>query len=77
MVINMVIGSVIFELNNQYIENKSPSEFSTRVVSEITLEECLMVNDDFGFFGKLLLCVPYFCKIKTFFVDEWTQFQIV
>ena len=54
MVINMVIGSVIFEVSNQYIENKSLSEFSTRVVSEITLEECLMVNDDLGFLCKLL-----------------------
>ena len=50
----MVIGSVIFEVSNQYIENKSLSEFSARVVSEITLEECLMVNDDLGFFCKLL-----------------------
>ena len=46
MLINAVIGGMIFEVSNQYVENKS-SEFSTRVVSETTLEERLIGNEDF------------------------------
>ena len=37
--INTVIGGVTFEVSNRYIEKKSSSKFSTRIVSETTLEE--------------------------------------
>ena len=67
VLINAVIGGMIFEVSNQYIENKS-SEFSTRVVSETTLEERLIGNEDFfckksrhfseGFFFANFWCVP-------------------
>ena len=62
MVTNTVIGGVILEVSNQYMENKSSSELSTRVVFENTLEECLIGIDNLAFFCKLLTCVPYFCK---------------
>ena len=47
MVINTVIGGAMFEVSKRYIENKSCSELSTRVVSETALEECLIGNDNF------------------------------
>ena len=50
MVINMVISGVTSEVSNQYIENKSSSEFSTRIVPKTILEECMMGNDDLEFF---------------------------
>ena len=50
MIINTVIGGVIFEVSNRYIKNKSSSKFSTRVISKTTLEECLIGNKDLAFF---------------------------
>ena len=47
MVINTVTGGAMFEVSKRYIESKSCSELSTRVVSETALEECLIGNDNF------------------------------
>ena len=72
-----MIGGVTFEVGHRYIENKSSSEFSTRIVSETTLGECLMGNDDLAFFRQTLDVCHLFLQKKTFFVDEWTRFRIV
>ena len=58
----MVIGGMTFEVSNRYIESKSSPKFSTRVVSETTLEECLMGNDDLAFFLQTLDVCPLFLQ---------------
>ena len=70
MVINTVIGGVIFEARNRYIENKSSFELSTRVVSETTLEEWLIDNDDLAFFLQTFDVRPLLLQKKNLFVPE-------
>ena len=77
MTIKTVIGGMIFEVSNRYIENKSSSELSTRVVSKTTLEECLIGNNDLAFFLQTFDVCPLFLPQKTFFADEWARFRIV
>ena len=64
MVINTVIGGVTFEVSKRYIENKSSSGFSIRIVSETTLEECLMGNDELVFFLQTFDVCPLFLQKK-------------